>query len=136
MSYCTWRDDNFTCDLFCYWDIRSHGWTTHVATARFVGDVPKIEENMLEGETFETFERRVSAEMLSHSTFLASGPQAAIGLPFDGRRFDDPTLEAFRARLLALREAGYRFPDRVIETVDEEIADQPRGIPDGENDTA
>ena len=36
----------------------------------------------------------------------------------------DGDLAGFRARLLALRAAGYRFPDHVLATVDAEIADE------------
>jgi hypothetical protein len=45
----------------------------------------------------------------------------AAGLSHDSQKFSDPTLEAFRARLIVLREAGYRFPDWVLERVDAEI---------------
>jgi hypothetical protein len=44
-----------------------------------------------------------------------------LGLPHDGESFNDETLEDFLARLLMLREAGYRFPDYVLERVREEI---------------
>ena len=38
----------------------------------------------------------------------------------------DPDLASFKARLLALRADGYRFPDYVLETVDGEIADEAK----------
>lgn len=40
-----------------------------------------------------------------------------------GETFVDKDLVDFKARLLALRAAGYRFPDHALETVDAEIAD-------------
>ena len=46
----------------------------------------------------------------------------AIGLPFDGETFNDTTLYGFLARLITLRDTGYRFPDDVLERIDREIA--------------
>jgi len=57
------------------------------------------------------------------SKWLKSVRPTPIGLPFDGQTFNDPTLETFRERLILLRSVGYRFPDEVIEAVDEEIAE-------------
>lgn len=41
----------------------------------------------------------------------------AIALPTRGETFNDPTLEAFTERLLALRPLGYRFPHEELEVL-------------------
>lgn len=53
----------------------------------------------------------------------------AIGLPHDGKTFNDATLEEFKERLLSLRAAGYSFPNYVLETVDAEIAEEAESTP-------
>lgn len=43
-----------------------------------------------------------------------------------GIAFVDEDLVDFKARLLSLRAAGYRFPDHVLEMVDAEIEDEEK----------
>lgn len=93
MTYCRWSDDSFRCDLYCYQDT-SGGWTTHVALYR-------DPEGLLTDPVYKVL----------------------IDLPYAGERFNDGTRVAFKERLLMLREVGYRFPDWVLATIDEEIAE-------------
>ena len=53
--------------------------------------------------------------------FLETAPRQNIGLPHDGESFNDPDLQSFLDRLLALRKAGYYVPESAIEQVREEI---------------
>ena len=46
-----------------------------------------------------------------------------IGLPMDGKSFNDPTLEDLRYRVLTLIDMGYRVPPGVLERIEEEIQD-------------
>ena len=116
MSYCRFSSDDFACDLYCYEDV-SGGWTTHVAGNRIVGDVPSIKgwHQMPPDEMAAAWE--------AQHKFLDACERQPIGLPHDGEMFNDPTLEDFRERLIYLRGVGYRFPDYVLEAVDEEIAE-------------
>ena len=120
MSYCRWSTDSFQCDLYCYEDA-SGGWTTHVAGNRVVGDPPREDWSLLgQGEEGgKAFFKQHEALM----DWLDTAERKPIGLPHDGESFNDGTLEAFRERLVMLRAAGYRFPDHVFESVDEEIAE-------------
>jgi hypothetical protein len=52
-----------------------------------------------------------------------------IGLAFDGQSFNDPTLSEFRARIVQLRDAGYRVPADVLERIDAEILERGSGNP-------
>jgi hypothetical protein len=123
MSYCRWSTDDFMCDLYCYEDVNG-GWTTHVAARRRVRRPTSPSPYTLEairtakpgGDTWAKTARAYHDE-------LASIPHENIGLPYDGQSFNDDTLEDFRARLLMLREAGYQFPDSVLEEVDAELAE-------------
>lgn len=118
MSYCRWSSDNWRCDLYCYGS--SQGYETHVAGNRVVGDIPQ--EPRWDEEINEEWMARHKAVM----TFLDTAERKPIGGPFDGASFTDETLEAFHGRLLALRAAGYRFPDYVLDGVREEIAERSK----------
>lgn len=120
MSYCRWSSDNFACDLYCYES--ADGFVTHVAGNRIIGDIPKISLFPTDGEDTKAWAAKFTEEMKAQHAFLDTCEREPIGLPFDGQTFTDPTLAEFRARLIGLREAGYHFPDYVIEAVDEEIA--------------
>lgn len=119
MSYCRWSSDNWRCELYCYEDA-SGGFTTHVASNKVVGDVPKEdwEGFITKRVTVEEFVAQNKAQM----DWLGTAERTPIGLPHDGASFNDPDLESFLLRLLSLREVGYKFPDYVIEDVRAEIA--------------
>jgi hypothetical protein len=114
MSYCRWSCDNFNCDLYCYEDA-SGGWTTHVAGNRHIGECP--------GWSWEDTPEKMVADVQAQYEWLQSCAREKITLPHAGATFNDPTIEGFRARLLALREIGYRFPDYVLAAVEAEIAE-------------
>ena len=118
MSYCRFSSDNFSSDLYCY--ASGCGYTTHVAGNRVLGDIPKMQS--WDSANFNADEY-VAAAAKQHE-FLETANREAITLPHAGESFDDPTLEDFLARLLMLRELGYKFPDRVLEAVREEIAER------------
>lgn len=127
MSYCRWSSDDFRCDLYCYEDVGG-GWTTCVARSKrvipadaFPPEIPwvKSEESELKRKAWaaEWFERHQTVMKM-----LDNFPLEPIGLPYDGETYNDPNLELFLARLLMLREAGYRFPDHVLEDVKKEMS--------------
>ena len=127
MSYCRWSSDDFQCDLYCYEDVGG-GWTTHVAVNRLIlPDVlpPPVQPHR---DGSEAENQRWAKEWVDRSQAMRPIYDAAkrvpLGLPFDGKSFNDPDLESFLARLLQLREVGYKFPDYVIESVREEIAEE------------
>lgn len=108
MSYCRFSTDNFECDLYCYQS--DEGYRTHVATHRTKPGL--VHPQMRSDETLDEFCRRID------------DATCEIGLPYDGVSFTDETLEDFEARLRMLRDAGYRFPDRVFDEIREEILDE------------
>ena len=123
MSYCRWRSDDFACDLYCYEDAAG-GWTTHVAGKRILGNIPKVgfPEQGADDATAATQEWVTWADGIrTQHVFLETAEREDIKLRYVGETFNDPTLEAFRARLLELRSLSYRFPDYVLERIDEEI---------------
>lgn len=114
MAYCRFSTDDFLCDLYCYEDIRG-GFTTHVAALKVVYAEPLPPVCPI--EDFGWWWLRHQKVMQMHKT----ADKVPIGLPHDGETFNDDTLEEFIDRLLMLKEAGYRFPEDVIEAVREEI---------------
>ena len=124
MSYCRWSSDNFNCDLYCYEDA-SGGWTTHVAGNRTVEKAPELSD-VLPLTTEEGIAAWVAARKVQ-SDWLMTAERRPIGLPNDGKTFNDPTLEDFRERIVGLIAEGYRVPDYVLTRIDEEIAEKNNG---------
>jgi hypothetical protein len=106
MSYCRFSSDDFHCDLYCY-ESTGGGWMTHVAESKLIGEAPKTDHLSIED-----------------TIVIWDAHRQKIGLPLDGQTFHDTTLEEFRARLLTLRAAGYRFPDNVLERIEDEIRER------------
>ena len=114
MSFCRWSSDNWACDLYCYEDV-SGGFTTHVAGSRIANlqDMPKV--------TAEIGTEEWSIQLKAQQTW--DHVCEPIGLAHDGASFNDPDLQSFQEMLLMLREAGYNFPDYVLNAIQEEIDD-------------
>lgn len=113
MSYCRFSTDDFQCDVYAYEDVRG-GWTICVAATR---SAPGAWAHAFDG----------LGPVISGSDALAAVKAVRVdllNLPSAGERFNEPTLRAFRDRMTALREEGFRFPDNVFEQIDEEIAAQ------------
>lgn len=113
MSYCRWSSDDFGCDLYCYES--DDGYTTHVASNRVVGEVPKIDFSLLT-VSGDAFMRQHQAQM----DYLRSAKRERILLPHAGETFVDDDLESFAQRLHYLRACGYRFPDEVFIAIERE----------------
>lgn len=122
MSYCRWSTDGFRCDLYAYQS--SEGYVIHVAARRMVEDsATDFDDELPPADApMEAFER-YAKDYQKHLEAVGSADKIAIDLPHAGKTFVEPDLQAFKARLLALREIGYRFPDEVIACVEEEIAE-------------
>lgn len=124
MSYCRWSSDNWRCDLYCYEDCGG-GWTTHVAGNRLVGEIPeaRMPRPGATDADWQTYGEAHSAQM----KWLDTATREPIGLPHDGESFNDSTLAEFKDRLLSLRAIGYRFPDYVLDEVEQELTGATHG---------
>jgi hypothetical protein len=119
MSYCRFSDDDFQCDLYCYEHVDG-GFITHVAYNR-----PKYKEPL--PAPIDPAKDTIKKWLERHKkvlTMVSEAERISITLPHAGESFCDNTLEDFLARLIKLRELGYRFPDYVIERVKEELEEQ------------
>lgn len=123
MAYCRWSSDNFRCELYCYSNVYG-GYTTHVAGNKIITPViPPLPLSFIKkGSKLRSWLWTKIYNL--HLFTVRFGLRRNIGLPFDRQSFDDETLEGFRDRLIHLREVGYRFPDYVLEVVNEEIAEE------------
>lgn len=120
MSYCRFSSDNWKSDLYCFEDDVIGGWTTHVARRRRVGIIPYDQF-----EDFITGKIDTDTYMKLHKIHMDAVEAAQvvdIDHPLAGKSFNDPSLDAFRARVVMLREAGFHVPGDVIDQIDEEIA--------------
>lgn len=100
MSYCRWSTDDFKCDLYAY---EGDKYYIHVAANRHT--IPYDEMKELDWD-----------ERYKH--------MEPIGLPCDGETFGFETLQEFKNKFLELRKMGYRFPDRVLGRIQEEIEEE------------
>lgn len=117
MSYCRWSTDDFRCDLYCY---RSDdGYVTHVRKSRpvFKRQMPP-EVPMLENIAGWLERHKVVGKMCREAEWLP------IGLEHDGKSFCDSMAFGFLETLKMLREAGYHFPNHVIDAAAEEMKDE------------
>lgn len=120
MSYCRFSSDDFSSDLYCYQS--TDGYVTHVASNRVQGEIPQVNASLaLSGDSGDF--KKFIAQCRTQQAWLATAGHASIGGPYDGASFYDDTLEEFRDRLVMLRNAGYRFPNSVLEAVEGEIED-------------
>ena len=115
MSYCRFSSMNWMCDVYCYADVGG-GWTTHVASRRRAREPQPAYPDLL-GD-YEGWDRRYKQHMADLETI----PLEDIGLPHDGESYNDSSLEAFRDRLIGLRDAGYNVPEYVFDEISEEIS--------------
>ena len=120
MSYCRHSSDDWACDLYCYEDVGGF-WATHVASNRIVGDIPKVNWDLLDKEDDSDYGDRWYETYRTQMDYIKTAKREKIGLAHDGATFSDPTLKDFLNRLVMLREVGYNFPDSVLEWVREEL---------------
>jgi hypothetical protein len=115
MSYCRWSSDDFQCDIYLYEDVDG-GWTLHTA-----GNRPVWPEGLLPPPAPDN---DIHAWMVRNSKvmdLLENIPRVKINGPHDSKTFRCGTIGKVRELLLDLRANGYRFPNYVLETVQDEI---------------
>lgn len=125
MSLCRWSCDSYRCDLYVYEG--QDGYVTHVASGRYVDPpVPspyewdECKRLLAEEAGGGAWQRAVTA---FHAALEACAIEP-IDLPHAGASFYDPDARSLRQRLTDLRELGYRFPDYVMDAVEEDINEE------------
>lgn len=135
MSYCRFSSMDFACDIYAYESVGDF-WQIYVAGNRVLGDVPKLPPWPARDapvEVREAWAHDYAEASKAQHDFLQTAEREDITLPHAGESFQCATLEAFRDKMLELREIGYRFPDAVLDVIDEELAaenDADDGQPD------
>jgi len=120
MSYCRWSTDDFQCDIYCY-ESCSGGWDIHVATRRYVlkdGDLPSYVP--FSPETKDAWIERWMKVM----EWVKTAELREIGLPYDGKSYNEPTAADAAKRLIALRDEGYNVPKDAIDALLEEAEEE------------
>lgn len=108
MSYCRFSSDDYQCEVYCYEQVGG-GFVTHVASNRYVGEVPKaIPLNHPSTEEIMSAHR-------DQMEWLRTASSIAIGLPHDGCCFVDDSAGECADRLESLRNDGYRVPQFAID---------------------
>jgi hypothetical protein len=81
----------------------------------YTGNPPKI---VFDGQCDD---EKIAMQSKARDKFFQRVPKVPIGLPYDGQTFIDENIEMFRDRLLMLKELGYKFPNRVLAKVGDEV---------------
>ena len=113
MSYCRFSDDDWRSDIYA-WE-GDGGYVTHVAATRILGDVPPLPPLQTTPSKQWMDAHRVQM------AFLHVAEREPIDLPSAGKSYVDGDLNAFIARLSALRAEGFHVPQSAI---DEAIAER------------
>jgi len=121
MSYCRFSSDSFKSDVYCYANVRG-GYTTHVAAFKAKGEMPEQPPVPKAGDEGALQKWMVYRQAVS--AFIVSAERAPLGLPHDGKTFNDPDLHSFKERLLGLRAVGYHVPDSALQRIQEEINEE------------
>ena len=141
MSYCRFSSNNFWCDVYVYEDVNG-GWTTHVAANRhIIRPIPQLPSwwitclgrydidakrvlypNRFIAAFAWVWLRIYFTFMRLHNWSVDVIPRRKIGLPLDGRSFNDDTPIGCVVRLEELRALGYKVPQSAIDALREEAA--------------
>lgn len=119
MSYCRFSSDDYQCDVYCYQDVCG-GYTTHVAEYRFVFD-----EELPPPVSIENAKDWV-ARYQKVSAMVKRSKRQRIGLPFDGKQFNEEDAEACAKRLQELKDLGYKVPQYAIDALKMDAAIENR----------
>ncbi|NOX52987.1 MAG: hypothetical protein GXP27_00830 [Planctomycetes bacterium] len=111
MAYCRWSSMDYQCDLYVYHGPR--GIVIHVATShpQFKGPLPP--PIPLTKETLNEWLER-DAKI---SEMLKEADHVPIGGPCDGKNWYDLSYPEAISVLESLKEAGYQFPESVINEI-------------------
>jgi hypothetical protein len=120
MSICRWSSNNWDCDLYCYEDYCG-GITTHVASNRIVGDIPRLPLMPIGKDSQSDEWKQWFAAYKEQSDFIDKAEYTLIGLRYDGESFSDYSWESFLERITNLRNIGYHVPDFVFDEANESI---------------
>jgi hypothetical protein len=114
MPYCRWGSLGGRCDIYCY--ETANGYVVSIAAKRASRSVAPINYR-LSGDALHKDVQRYNAAMDARV-------MRPIGGPHDGATFVEGSLQELKERLLALRDAGYLFPDSALNEINDEIAEE------------
>jgi hypothetical protein len=106
MSYCRFS----TYDVYCYPDVASDV-DRNAASRRNASPAPKFPELDAPKEAWQEYNAWLRRD---------DKPMVDIELPHAGESFFSISFEEAIARLKELKELGYRFPDTVIQEIEED----------------
>lgn len=107
------------CGVYVY-ESCDGGFATHVASKRVMGPIPKV-------SPYDTVppEQWIEESRYQYK-WVHEAPRVPIGLPEDGKTFQDDTLEQLLDRLQMLRKWGYHIPENVFTCLQEDIINEQK----------
>lgn len=128
MSYCRVSTDDWSSDVYVY--ASRWGWQTHVARVRTAFTEPLPPKVEIPPKSDPGWEAAVEAWYTRHQKVLdmvSEADDVEIGLPHDGASFVDDTPGGCADRLEQLRALGYNVPQRAIDRLRWEQAQDAEG---------
>lgn len=118
MSLCRFSSDGFQCDLYVYQPESDNpdDWMVHVASRRTTYSPPPLPKDG-DAKAIADWQMGVMHNVKNH-------PRVVIGGKYDGETFICESSKECLDTVKMLKQEGYRFPDRVIELLEEEIAEK------------
>lgn len=115
MSYCRWSSDNWKADVYKH---VHGGYQIHVAGRKLVSEIPAVPplfgvKKADLAKWTETYEKQMDA--------LKSAKYEDIGLKYDGKDFNEASLQDLLDRLTKIKKVGYNVPDFVFDTIKGEM---------------
>ncbi len=120
MSYCRWSTNDFQCDVYVYEDSWG-GWTTHVASTRYVLAGPLPPPAVFDPDDDTSWEAWLSRHQ-QVQRMVDQADRVKIDLPHAGETFNDDTPAGCADRLEMLLGLGYVVPQDVIDELRQEAA--------------
>lgn len=102
--------------MYCYES--GDGFITHVASRRRIGEIPERPDILT--ASYDEY----SEAYRKHMDAVDKAELVNIGLPYDGKTFNDPDLKSFLERVKYLKDVGYNVPNYVLERIEKEIEDE------------
>jgi hypothetical protein len=124
MSYCRWSSDNWTSDVYVYYNV-SNLYCIHVAGMRIEGieNLPRNNEldrkfwaDELDEDEMKQYQELYESQM----RFIDSCPQVKIGGKYDGDSFYLETIEDLIEKLEDIQSHGYHVPTWLFDDLREE----------------
>ena len=119
MSYCRFSTDDYQCDVYAYDDCMG-GITIHVAGSRYIYAEPLPPHVPFSTENLDAWMERHNKVM----AMVEAAGREKIKAKHAGESFYGLDQDSAVALMEELKSLGYKFPDDVVDAMQEEVEDE------------